>query len=232
MRVHSHRLGRCSKDIRLSYQALDPPRKSELLPYIESLRDELNIPVLYISHAFNEVARLADHLAVIDGGRIVRAGTVMALTADPSLSPLVGRFEAGSVVDCTVRAHDAALGLSTLAFAGGELRVPHVDLAPGEMLRVRIRARDVAIALAEPKDISISNRLAGRLVGVTPHDGPYADAVIDVGGVAIRALITRESAARLGLVPGLAVWALVKTVALDTRSVGFRRRARGASGEA
>ncbi len=144
--------------------SLDPPRKSELLPYIERLRDVLGLPILYISHAFNEVVRLADHLLVVDGGRVVRSGPLLELASDPELSPLVGRFESGSVIECTVLRHDTGVALSTLAFTGGELRVPQVDLPIGERLRVRIRARDVAMSLSQPVDISISNRLPGRIL--------------------------------------------------------------------
>ena len=210
--------------------SLDPPRKSELLPYIERLRDVLGLPILYISHAFNEVVRLADHLLVVDGGRVVRSGPLLELASDPELSPLVGRFESGSVIECTVLRHDTGVALSTLAFTGGELRVPQVDLPIGERLRVRIRARDVAMSLSQPVDISISNRLPGRILRITSQDGPYAEAVIDIGGAALRSLVTRELAARLGLQPGSEVWALIKSVAFDSRSVGFIRRARQTSG--
>jgi molybdate transport system ATP-binding protein len=207
--------------------SLDPPRKAELLDYIEDLRDGFDTPIIYISHEFNEVARLAEHLVVLDQGQVVRAGPLIELASDPALSPLVGRFEAGAVIDCKVLDHDVEAGLSTLAFAGGRLRVPRVARAAGEGLRVRVRARDVALSLSCPADISISNRLPGRLLRLTPLDGPYVDATVDVGGGAmLRALITRESVARLGLIPGANVWALVKTVAFDSRSLGFTRRAR------
>lgn len=211
--------------------SLDPARKSELLPYIEGLRDELGLPIIYISHAFNEVVRLADHLVIVDGGRVVQEGPLLDLAADPELSPFLGRFEAGSVIECTVFKHDDDVALSTLTFTGGQLRVPKVDLAVGERFRVRIRARDVALSLSRPMDVSITNRLPGRLVSISVQEGPYAEAVVDVGGATVRALITRESAERLGLEPGLQVWALVKTVAFDSRSVGFRRRVRRISDE-
>lgn len=206
--------------------SLDPPRKSELLPYIERLRDDLGLPILYISHAFNEVVRLGDHLLVVDQGRIVRSGPLLELASDPALSPLIGRFEAGSVMACTVAAHDDALDLSMLDFPGGRLVVPRIALAVGEPLRVRVRARDVALALTEPQDISIANRLPGRIAGLIERGGPLVEAVVDVGASQVRALITRQSALRLGLRPGIAVWALVKTVALDSRSVGYMRRQR------
>jgi len=206
--------------------SLDPARKSELLPYIENLRDEVGVPILYISHAFNEVARLADHLLVIDAGKLVRGGPLLELASDPELSPFIGRFEAGSVIECTIHRHDDAVALSTLAFAGGQLRVPLIELPVGERLRVRIRARDVALSLSRPMDVSITNRLPGRLTRLTEQDGPYVEATVDIGGATVRSLITRESASRLGLEPGIQVWALIKTVAFDSRSVGFMRRAR------
>jgi molybdate transport system ATP-binding protein len=209
--------------------SLDPPRKSELLAYIEGVRDELRVPILYISHEFNEVVRLADHLVLVDGGMVVRSGSLLDVASDSTIAPLVGRFEAGSIIECTVAAHDAGMALSTLGFASGQLRVPRVDLDLGTRVRVRIRSRDVAISLSCPMDVSITNRLPGTLLSLTQREGPYVDAAIDVGGATLRALITRESAARLGLEPGLKVWALIKTVAFDSRSVGFMRRARPSS---
>jgi len=206
--------------------SLDPPRKSELLSYIEGVRDELQVPILYISHAFNEVVRLADQLVIVDAGRVVLCGPLMDVASDTTVAPLIGRFDAGSIIECTVATHDNDVELSTLGFSGGQLRVPRVDLAIGTRVRVRIRSRDVAISLSRPMDVSITNRLPGTLLSLTPRDGPYVDAHIDVGGATVRALITRESSGRLGLEPGLKVWALIKTVAFDSRSVGFIRRAR------
>lgn len=205
--------------------SLDPPRKAELLPYIERLRDEFRLPILYISHAFNEVVRLADQLVLVEDGRVVKAGALEDVIADPVAVPFIGRFEVGSVIACHVATHDDAMGLSTLGFAGGQLRVPRVPLEVGAPVRVRIRSRDVALSLSRPMDISITNRLPGILTSLTAQDGPYADATIDVGGATLRAQITRESAARLGLEPGVRVWALVKTVAFDSRSMGLMRRA-------
>lgn len=209
--------------------SLDPPRKSELLPYIEGIRDELELPILYISHAFNEVVRLADHIVLIDGGKVLRSGPLLEVASDPDLSPIIGRFESGSVLECTVIRHDEDVGLSTLAFGGGRLRVPHVALPVGAPVRVRIRARDVALALSEPTDVSITNRLSGRLLSLSERDGSFVEVTVDVGGAALRSLITRESAVRLSLEPGMTLWALVKTVAMDSRSVGFIRRARWSS---
>jgi molybdate transport system ATP-binding protein len=209
--------------------SLDQNLKADLLPYIEGLRDAFALPIIYISHAFDEVVRLANHLVVLDQGRVERQGDVIALAADPTLSPYLGRFEAGAVVDCDVHAHDDRLALSTLGFTGGTLRVPRVASAVGTRLRVRIRARDVAIALSEPRDLSISNSLPGQMVSLLAQGGPHLDVVLDIGGTALRARITRDSAERLKLQVGLSVWALIKTAAFDGPSLGFRRRPPDAS---
>jgi molybdate transport system ATP-binding protein len=206
--------------------SLDPPRKSELLPYIERLRDEYRLPIIYISHVFDEVVRLADELVLIEGGRVLRAGPLQEVASEPASAPLIGRFEAGAVLECTVVGHDRPAGLTALGFAGGQLQVPLVDLEVGSRLRVRLRSRDVAIGLSRASGISISNQLAGRLVSLTPRDLPFVDVAIDVGGVLLRALVTAQSVERLRLVPGMPVWALIKTVSFDSRSVGFIRRAR------
>jgi molybdate transport system ATP-binding protein len=209
--------------------SIDSPRRAELLPYIEGLRDQLGLPILYISHSFEEVVRLADHLVVMDQGKVARSGPFLELASQPELTPLIGRFEAGSVVACTVAAHDDMLKLSTLAFSGGELRVARVAAAIGSQLRVQIKARDVALSLSRPMDVSITNRLPGRLAGLTRSDGPYVEVTIDVGGVTLQALITGESSSRLGLEPGLQVWALIKSVAVDSRAAGVTRVSRSSS---
>ncbi len=203
--------------------SLDPPRKAELLPYIERLRDELEIPMIYISHDFNEVMRLADTLVVVDGGRVARHGPLIELASDPELSPLLGRYEAGSVIACTVAGHDKANGLTQLELAGQAIVVPLIDAEVGSGVRVRLRARDVALALSEPADTSIANRLPGTITELVPRDEPFVDAGVDLGGVVVRSLLTRGSVERLGLRPGMAVWALIRIVALDSRSVGFMR---------
>ena len=209
--------------------SLDPPRKAELLPYIERLRDELKLPIFYISHDFNEVMRLADYLVVVDHGHIARHGPLLELASDPELSPLVGRYEAGSVIACTIDGHDDESHLTRLTFGPHTIDAPKIDANRGTEVRVRLRARDVALALTEPTDTTIANRLPGRLTEMVERDGPYLDVGVDVGGTVIRSLITRASAARLGLKPGQEVWALVRIVALDSRSVGFMRRPRQAS---
>lgn len=195
--------------------SLDPPRKAELLPYIESLRDDLGLPILYVSHQINEIVRLADHLVLVDDGRVIRSGPLVEVASTLEMAPLAGRLDAGAVIEARVLSHDDALSLSTLAFTGGRLTVPQREAEPGTRVRVRVRSRDVAIALSEPADISISNRLPGTIRSIDRCEGPYVDVAIDVGGALVRALITCESAQRLRLEPGQQVWALIKSVAFD-----------------
>jgi molybdate transport system ATP-binding protein len=206
--------------------SLDAPRKAEVLPYIERLAQEFALPVLYVSHSIEEVTRLADHLVIVSDGRTVASGELSDIMSRPEHAPLIGRYEAGSVLDCTVLQHNDDYALTTLRFADGQLRVPRIDLDVGVAVRVRIRARDVALALSRPMDVSISNKLPGRIAGITPREGPYADVAVNLGSTSLRALVTRESCDRLGLQIGTAVWAMVKSVALDSRSVGFNRRPR------
>jgi len=203
--------------------SLDAPRKAEILSYIERLRDEFRLPMIYVSHSLDEVVRLADHLLVVADGRIAASGPLAEVVSRLDLQPLLGRFEAGAVIDCTVAAHDDHYLLTTLHFDHGQLRVPLVDRPVGARVRVRLRARDISIAVSEPRDLSISNRLAGTITAFAVRDGVFVDVTINVGQTTIRALVSRESRDRLGLAVGQRVWALVKTVALDNRSLGFLR---------
>jgi molybdate transport system ATP-binding protein len=207
--------------------SLDAPRKAEILLYIERLRDQFRLPMIYVSHALDEVIRLADHLLVVADGRIAASGPLADIVSRLDLQPLLGRFEAGAVIDCTVAAHDDHYLLTTLHFDRGQLRVPLVERPVGARVRVRLRARDISIAKAEPRDISISNRLEGTITGFAVRDGVFVDVTIGVGATTIRALVSRESKDRLGLAVGQRVWALIKTVALDNRSLGFLRTPRG-----
>lgn len=208
--------------------SLDAARKAELLPYIEQLRGHYQMPILYVSHSLDEVIQLADHLLLIDNGNTVRSGPLMETISDGAIGPYIGQFEAGSVIPSEVLRHDDAMELTTLGFQGGELRVPRLGLAVGQRLRLRLRARDVSLAITEPSGLSIANCLPGHVRALLDLHGPYIDAAVQVGEVTIHALVTRESVQRLQLRPGLPVWTLVKTVAIDNRSatVGYSRRPR------
>jgi molybdate transport system ATP-binding protein len=200
--------------------ALDQQRKEEVLPFIEQLRDDLGIPIVYVSHAMEEVIRLADTLVLVSDGRTVAVGTVDELTSRLDLRPLTGRYEAGAVIEARVVRHDEAFALSELAFSGGTLRVPKLDLAPGAELRIRIRARDVALALEPPKDISVLNVFPGEIRDIGTEPGAQVDVLLDLDGTSLWARITARSRHDLGLTVGSRVYALVKAVAIDRHTLG------------
>ncbi|MFD2030181.1 molybdenum ABC transporter ATP-binding protein [Ancylobacter dichloromethanicus] len=152
--------------------ALDEARKAEILPYLERLRDETRLPILYVSHSIDEVLRLADTLVALREGRQVAAGPVAQVMSQPAMLPVLGRFDLGTLLECVVSRHDPAYALSSLAFAGGELRVPQVARAVGEKVRARVRARDVAIARTRPEDVSVSNLLPAVVEEVRLRKAP------------------------------------------------------------
>lgn len=201
--------------------SLDTARKVEVLYYIERLRDQFRIPIVYVSHAIDEVVRLADTMAVLSAGKVLACGSVTALASRLDLRPYLGRFEAGTVIEATVAAHDLAYGLATLRFDGGEIQAPDVESLVGARLRVRIRARDVSLALSAPSDASFLNVLAGTVKEIGSGDGSSVDVSVTVGAAVVVARITRKSVGSLGLAPGKPVYALIKSVAIDRHSVGY-----------
>jgi molybdate transport system ATP-binding protein len=201
--------------------SLDAPRKSEILYYIERLRDEMRLPIVYVSHAIDEVVRLADTVALLSDGKVVASGRVAQMAGRLELRPYLGRFEGGAVIEAKVAEQDLAMGLARLTFPGGELYAPDVDALIGASVRVRVRARDVSLALARPRDASFLNVLAGTVTALGKEDGASLDVQLDVGGTPLIARITRKSALALGIAPGREVFALVKAVAIDRHSVGF-----------
>jgi molybdate transport system ATP-binding protein len=200
--------------------SLDEDRKAEILPYIERLRDETRLPIVYVSHSIAEVARLASTLVILSEGRIATAGPAAEVMARLDLSPITGRPETGAIVETRIIDHDMAFGLTRLRAAAGELRVPRLDLPVGSKVRVRIRARDVMIAVREPKGLSALNVLPGIITEIGPSEGPIAELRLDCGGDALIARLTRQSIATLKLSQGRKVYAVIKSVAFDRRAVG------------
>jgi len=201
--------------------ALDAPRKAEIMRYIELLRDELRLPMIYVSHAIEEVTRLADRLVLVSDGRSIAEGDVAEVLSRADLKPHTGRFEAGAVIDARVASHDERYGLTRLAFEGGELVVANLDALPGEPVRARIRSRDVAIALERPRAASFQNVLEATVESVGGEFGAIVDVELRVGPTPLVARLTRESVERLAIAPGAKVFALVKAIAIDRRSVGY-----------
>lgn len=199
--------------------ALDGARKEEILPFIERLPAEFGLPILYVTHAIEEALRLASDLVLIERGRVVAAGPIEEVTSRLELHEYADRLDAGAVLRATVSRHETARGLTHFIFAGGELRAPLMRLPEGAQVNIRIRARDVSLALEPPRAISILNILPGRIVRIGEGEGPQAQVLLDVGAP-LWARITRASVADLELAPGKPVYALLKAVAVDSRSLG------------
>src|SRR3954452_4456548 len=195
--------------------ALDKARKAEILPYIERLRDEAGVPIVYVSHAIAEVARLATTLVVLSEGRVAAVGPTASVMGRIDLFPLTGRAEAGAILSTRIAAHDTAFGLTELRAAAGALRVPSLEMPVGAALRVRVRARDVMIALAPPEGLSALNVLPGTVAEIGSSDGAIVDIRLDCAGESLIARLTRRSVERLGLAPGRQGYAGIKNIALD-----------------
>ncbi|HAS51399.1 MAG TPA: molybdenum ABC transporter ATP-binding protein [Gammaproteobacteria bacterium] len=194
--------------------ALDLKRKNEILPYLERLRDELEIPVFYVSHSPDEVARLADHVVLLAEGRVVAVGGLRETLARLDL-PTAFTQDAGVVIEAVVADHDENYYLTRLDFAGGSIFVTRRRETIGYPLRFRIHARDVSLALTRAEGTSILNLLPVTVTEMATADTPAHVLVrLDAHGTALIARITRRSLDHLNIVPGKCLWAQIKAVAL------------------
>lgn len=194
--------------------SLDAQRKNEILHYIAQLPERFDLPILYVTHSVDEVAYLADRVLLMGEGRVAGHGTVQDVLDDVrSWAFTGGRHAAGSVLEARVRAH--VDGLTELDVGGQTLRVPQIGAAPGTVARLRVPARDVVVATVEPTHLSIRNRLAARILSIEADETIYVELLLDVGAQHLRARITRHALEELGLAPDQAVYALIKSVALD-----------------
>jgi len=193
--------------------ALDRKSKQEILPYLERLHDELAMPVLYVSHAPDEVARLADHLVLLNAGRVRASGPLGELRARLDLARDLGA-EADTIIEAEIAAHDEAFHLSYLDFPGGRFSVTRNRLPIGRKARLRVLARDVSITLQPQTDTSILNIFPAQVEALA-ENGPGRVLVrLDLAGTPLLAGITRKSAELLRLIPGKRVHVQVKAVAL------------------
>ena len=199
--------------------SLDDARKAEILPYLERLRDQTRLPILYVSHSTAEVARLANTLVLIEAGRVLRAGPAEALLADPAIAQAFGLRDAGAILTLRVEAQEPD-GLTRLASPAGPVWLPRVDAAPGTTVRLRILAQDVMLALTRPEGVSALNILPAVVRSVRTGSGPGALVQLALGDALILARITRRSAQAMDLQPGLAVHAVLKAVAIAPQDVG------------
>jgi molybdate transport system ATP-binding protein len=194
--------------------ALDLKRKNEILPYLERLHDELDIPVLYVSHAPDEVARLADHIVLLDHGRVIAQGGVQQTLARLDLPTAFGE-DAGVVIDAVVAEHDEVYHLTRLDFPGGTVLVGRRPEAVGRRLRFRVHARDVSLAETRIEGTSITNLLPATVQEIAAADTPAHVLVrLDAGGTPLIARITRRSCDHLRVAAGRRMWAQIKAVAL------------------
>jgi molybdate transport system ATP-binding protein len=185
-----------------------------VLPYLERIHAELAIPMLYVSHAIEEVARLADHVVLLESGRVLASGPAAATLARLDLSMGLAD-DAGVLVEGRVAGFDVAYDLLQLAAAGGTIHVAHAALAAGTRLQLRILARDVSLALTRPQDSSVLNQLQAIVVATWPaNTAAHVIVKLDAGGTSLLARITRRSYDQLGLETGKPVWAQVKAAAL------------------
>lgn len=201
--------------------ALDQDRKAEILPFIERLRDEAGLPIVYVSHAIAEVARLATDVVVLDRGQVVASGRTADIIERADVLGAEAREEAGTLLELELIDSDAAI--SRLKSAGNIWRVPRLEAPVGTRLRARVRARDVMLAMRPPEAISALNVHAGRIESIA--EGAHGDALVRIiaGGDHILARVTRFSVAALGLHPGIEVYAIVKAVSFTDANQPFAR---------
>ena len=193
--------------------ALDAKRKAEIIPYIARLPQEFGIPVLYVTHNVEEVTRLATRVILLAQGQIAAYGDAIEVLERIDLEPLAGHLETGAVLEGRTTAH--LNGMTTLSVAGQDLRIPGTSVAPGNILRLRVQARDVALATQPLQGLSIRNILRARILSIDLVEEIFAEVLLDVGGQHLRARITREAVDDLQLAIGQEVYALIKSVAID-----------------
>lgn len=199
--------------------ALDAARKEEILPYLERLRDETRVPILYVSHSVAEVARLATTVVLMQEGRVVQAGPAVEVLADPAAAQAIGLAEAGAVIEARLAAQEAD-GLTRLATSAGSLLLPRIEAPEGTTFRVRIHASDVILSRTRPEGLSALNILPGTIEAIRLGEGPGALVQLRSGTDLILARLTRRSVEALGLQPGMACHAVLKTVAVGRGDVG------------
>jgi molybdate transport system ATP-binding protein len=194
--------------------SLDASRREEVLPYLETLRDQLSIPMVYVSHDFDEVLRLATHLVLMESGKTIAQGNLSEMSLNPGVRAIIGADAVGAIVEGTVIGRDPASGLLRVQVGRGELKVHLGHAANGAKLRVQLLARDLIVATQAPQHLSVRNSLSGAVTAVMSDDEDSDLIGIDIGGTIIMARVTKAATRELGLAPGLPVWALVKTVSL------------------
>ncbi|WP_288429235.1 molybdenum ABC transporter ATP-binding protein [uncultured Agrobacterium sp.] len=195
--------------------ALDEARKAEIIPYLERLRDETKIPIIYVSHSVSEVSRLADRVVVMKDGRVDAEGAASEILSRPAFSTHLERREAGSILSGKVETFDPRHGLAIVRLKGTSLQVPAKAAEPGKPVRVHVPARDVMLGTVQPEGLSALNILQGRIADIATSEDGMAMVQVDCGSDIILSRITSLSVERLSLTSGSTVFAIVKSAALD-----------------
>jgi molybdate transport system ATP-binding protein len=194
--------------------SLDAARREEVLPYLEKLRDDLAIPIIYVSHQFDEVLRLATHVVLLENGRVLAQGGLDTVSLHPELRAIVGAEAVGAVLTGSIMAVDAQTGLAAVRVGEGVLNVNLQGLRPSAAVRVQLLARDIILATQPPEGLSVRNVLAGKIARITEDDADTDLVHVDIGGALVLARVTRAAVQALALRVDLKIWVLVKAVSI------------------
>ena len=201
--------------------SLDSGRRGEILRLIERVRDEFSVNIVYVSHSIGEVSRLADDVVLMNDGKVIACDATETIFNRADLRPYTGRFEGGALIEAHAASHDMKYFLTTFKFDGGELLAPGVDTPLGARVRIRIRARDVTLATARPHGLSIRNILEGTVGSIEDRGGAIVEVHVQLAGRELLARISRQALDEMNLQTGQPVFALIKAIAFDKRSMGF-----------
>jgi molybdate transport system ATP-binding protein len=198
--------------------AIDVAKRNEVLPYFERLRDEMALPIVLVTHHFEDVVRLATHVVLLNEGRVLAQGSLPAVSLVPELNVLLGAEGVGAVIEGRVESIDNASGLATVSAGQGRLLVPGDGLQPGGALRLQLLARDVILATAAPVGLSVRNQLQAVITDIKPEAPHNVMVSLDAGGLALLARVTKAAALDLQLRVGQPLWVLIKAVSLRGRA--------------
>jgi len=195
--------------------AVDATARARLLPYLERLRDELDLPMILITHNFDDVLRLANHVVLLDAGRVVAQGALPELSLRSGLRTILGSEANGAVLEGRVDSIDDASGLARVSIGAGQLLLPKAELIVGKRIRAQLLARDLILATTSPQGVSVRNRLRGSITRIETEDTYNLLVTVDVGGASLLARVTTAAAGELDLQVGQKLWVLIKAVSLQ-----------------
>jgi molybdate transport system ATP-binding protein len=200
--------------------ALDHRAKASILPLIANLPKQFGVPVIYVTHALDEVAQVADHVVTMKDGLVIGSGPVAEMLEKPEMQGLSGRFEAGTILEGVVHEHNHETHLTTVDIGGLLFEMPYLDAPIGYALRLRARARDVTLATKRPEGISTRNIHKGRVLKLMPEKGTaFAEVLVDIGPARLQARISRAAVQDLEISEGSEVYTLLKSVSFDRRAL-------------